>query len=496
MIRGAGVLMHISSIPSKYGIGTLGEDAFKFVDFIKETGLKYWQILPLGQTGYGDSPYQGFTAFANNPYFIDFDELKNMGLLKEEDYKWEHYEDSKDRVNYGLIYTAKYKVLRKAYENYKNIDNFKEEMKSFKEENSSWLEDYTLYMALKIKNNFKDWYNWDEDVKMRKAESLRKSKVELEDEIEYWSFIQYIFYKQWNKLKEYANKNGIKIIGDIPIYVAADSVETWSSPENFKIDDRTLMPKMISGCPPDVFSATGQLWGNVTYDWNYMKRTDYKWWIDRIKHSLSLYDVLRIDHFRGFADYWEVPYGSDTAVNGKWEEGPGMDLIKNIKNAIGDVEIIAEDLGFLDEKAIKFVKETEFPGMKILQFAFDGSNTNPYLPHNYINKCVAYTGTHDNDTVNGWFDKTAGDHEVKNAIEYLGLNEKEGYTWGFIRGIWSSTADICIAQMQDFLSIGNSGRMNLPSSVGGNWGWRMKWEDVTPNIIKKIARINYIYGRN
>lgn len=495
MRRGAGVLMHISSLPGEFGIGTLGNEAYKFVDFIKKAGFTYWQILPLGHTGYGDSPYQCFTAFAGNPYFIDFNKLKDEGLLNEEEYKLETYTDNRERINYGLIYNAKYKVLRKAFEHYKKMDNIKEKVKEFKRDNEFWLEDYGLYMALKAKFNYSSWHDWDTDIKERKPESLLKYKNELSEEIKYWSFIQYLFFTQWGSLKNYANSIGIQIIGDIPIYVSEDSVDTWSNPNDFEIDKKTLKPKLVAGCPPDAFSPTGQLWGNTIYDWQYMKRTEYEWWTSRIKQSLKLYDILRIDHFRGFESYWQVPYGEKTAKDGVWGKGPGIDLFNVIKKKLGDIEVIAEDLGYLSKEAIKFVKETEFPGMRVLQFAFDGSANNNYLPHRYVNNCIAYTGTHDNDTCLGWYEKTGSKNEVKNAEEYLGLNKEESYNWGLIRGIWSSVADVAIAQMQDFLNIGNEGRMNLPSSLGGNWSWRVKEENLTEELANKIAHINYIYGR-
>ena len=495
MGRGAGILMHISSLPGDFGIGTFGKEAYKFVDFLKESGIIYWQILPLGHTGYGDSPYQCFTAFAGNPYFIDFKILEEDGLLKEEDYKHENYGNNEERVDYGAVYNSKYKVLRRAYENYKNHEKMKKEFKEFKESNEDWLDDYTLYMALKSEFNYQSWSSWDDDIKFRKEEALNKYKVKLEDEIGYWGFIQYLFNKQWLKLKKYANDSGIKIIGDIPIYVSADSVETWSSPENFKMDKKTLEPKVVAGCPPDAFSADGQLWGNIIYDWDYMKKTDYEWWVNRIRYNLKLYDVIRIDHFRGFESFWEIPYGETTAVNGKWEKGPANDLFDKIKEELGEIEVIAEDLGFLTEDVIKFLKKTGYPGMKVIEFAFDGSGGNPYLPHNYDRKCVAYTGTHDNDTCMGWFKNTAGEHEVENAKRYLGLNEEEGYNFGIIRGVWSSVAQIAVAQMQDFLNIGSQGRMNLPSSFGGNWSWRMKKDSLTDELAQKILNMNYMYGR-
>ncbi|MBE6049262.1 MAG: 4-alpha-glucanotransferase [Clostridium sp.] len=496
MERGSGVLMHVSSLPGKFGIGTLGDEAYKFIDFVKKAGFKYWQTLPLGHTGFGDSPYQCFTAYAGNPYFIDFDLLNRRGLLNREDYEREYYQSNEERVDYGLIYNAKYKVLKKAYERYEWREDIKSKVKEFKEENSLWLDDYSLYMALKREFNYKSWYEWDDDIKFRKIDALNHYKEKLKDEIEYWCFIQYLFFTQWKDVKKYANDNGIEIIGDIPIYVSADSVDTWSNPENFKLDKNTLEPISVAGCPPDAFSSTGQLWGNVIYDWDYMKKNDYEWWINRIEENFKLYDVVRIDHFRGLESYWEVPYGEVTAVKGKWSKGPAMDLFKVIRKKLGDVNIIAEDLGFLTDEVIKFVKDSGCPGMKILQFAFDGSNGNYYLPHNYVKNCIAYTGTHDNDTCMGWYENTSSENDRKNAKEYLGLNKEEGYNWGFIRGVWSSIALITIAQMQDFLGIGNEGRMNLPSSLGGNWSWRMRNNLDLNTLANKILKINYRYSRS
>jgi len=497
MLRGAGVLMHISSLPGKFGIGTLGNEAYKFADFIKKAGMKYWQILPIGHTGFGDSPYQCFNVFAGNPYFIDFDILKEYGLLKDEEYKNEDYGHNDEKVDYEKIYNSKYKVLRNAYENYKNNPPHEIEVEflQFKKDKSFWLEEYSLYMALKLYFDVGNWYNWDADIKLRKPEAIRKYKDELKDEIEYWSFIQYLFFSQWFELKKYVVALGIQIIGDIPIYVAEDSADTWNAPENFKLDKKTLEPKVVAGCPPDAFCDTGQFWGNLIYDWEMMKKTGYKWWISRIRESLKLYDVVRIDHFRGFESYWAIPYGDKTAVNGKWEKGPGIDLFNAIKAELGDINVIAEDLGYLTDEVRDFLEETGFPGMKVLQFAFDGANNNCYLPHRYCQKCVAYTGTHDNDTFLGWNEKTSGENDRKNAKEYLGLNEDEGYSWGFIRGAWSNIADVAIAQMQDFLNLGNDARMNLPSSMGKNWSWRMKSGSFNDELANKINKLNYRYGR-
>ncbi|MGM9978645.1 MAG: 4-alpha-glucanotransferase [Clostridium sp.] len=496
MSRGAGILMHIASLPGEYGIGTLGKEAFKFAEFLETAGLKYWQILPLGHTSYGDSPYQCFSAFAGNPYFIDYDILREEGILREEDYKNENYGDNPEKIDYGVIFESKNNVLKRAYENFKkgNLKELAQKVEKFKEENSFWLEDYSLYMSLKNHFNLVSWEKWPDDIKKREPEAIQKYKESLKDEIEFWSFVQYLFFEQWNALKDYTNSLGIEIIGDIPIYVAEDSVDAWSAPENFKMDLKEMKPLFVAGCPPDMFSETGQLWGNPIYDWDAMKKNNYKWWISRIKESLKLYDIIRIDHFRGFESYWQIPYGEPTAVNGKWVKGPGMSLFNAIKKELGEINVIAEDLGFLTDEVKEFLAETGYPGMKILEFAFGGGDSE-YLPHNYIKNCIAYTGTHDNDTFLGWFEKTGSKKETRNAIRYLGLNEEEGYNWGFIRGIWSSVADTAIAPMQDFLNLGHEARVNLPSTLGINWQWRAKKEDINENLANKIYKFTKLYGR-
>jgi len=493
MNRGSGIIMHIASLPGRYGIGTFGKEAYEFGDFMKKAGQKYWQILPLGPTSFGDSPYQSFSAFAGNPNFIDFDILRKDGLLKEEDYNSINFGKSSEDIDYGLIFKEKLKILRKAYDNFKlkKIDGIKE----FQEKEAYWLDDYALYMALKNHFDLKSWQTWDEDIRLRKKEAMSRYEVELREEISYWKFLQYEFYKQWNELKSYVNDLGIEIIGDMPIYVAEDSADVWGNPEAFLLHKKTLKPLEVAGCPPDIFSSTGQLWGNPIYDWNYMEKTDYKWWIDRIRQSLNLYDILRIDHFKGFESYWSIPYGEDTAKNGEWVKGPGIKVFNAIKDELGDVNIIAEDLGTLTEETIKLRDDTGFPGMKILTFGFDTDSSNPFLPHNYEKNFIVYTGTHDNDTVRGWMETTAPKEQVEKAIEYLSLTKEEGYNWGVIRGVWSSIADVSIAQMQDFLDLGNEARINMPSTLGKNWRWRVKEDAFTEELAEKIYKTTKIYGR-
>ncbi|GEP66649.1 4-alpha-glucanotransferase [Clostridium beijerinckii] len=493
MNRSSGIIMHIASLPGKYGIGTFGKEAYKFGDFLKKAGQKYWQILPVGPTSFGDSPYQSFSAFAGNPYFIDFDILRQDGLLDASDYYSVNFGENSEDIDYGLIFKEKLRVLRIAYEKFKL--NQDEDLIKFQEAESYWLDDYALYMSVKKHFDLKSWHEWDEDIRLRETEAIDRYKSLLEDEIGLWKFLQYEFHKQWRNLKAYVNNLGIEIIGDMPIYVAEDSADVWGNPEAFLLNKKTLKPLKIAGCPPDIFADTGQLWGNPIYDWSYMEKTNYKWWVDRIRQSLNLYDVLRIDHFKGFESYWSIPYGDLTAENGEWVKGPGIKVFNAIKDELGDVNIIAEDLGTLTEETIKLRNDTGFPGMKILTFGFDTDSSNPFLPHNYEKNFIVYTGTHDNDTVRGWIETTAPKGEVQRAIEYLGLNKEEGYNWGFIRGAWSSIANISIAQMQDFLNLGNEARINLPSTLGKNWRWRVKKGVLTDQLAEKIHQITRTYGR-
>lgn len=488
MERGSGIIMHITSLPNKYGIGSFGEEAFKFVDFLKNAGQKHWQVLPLGPTGYGDSPYQCFSAFAGNPYFIGLDLLVKDGLLKLEDIENIDLGKEKERVDYYKIFKNKMEILKKAYK------NNKESLEEFKLENKKWIEDYGLFMALKTKFNLKAWYTWDKDIRFREKEAMDKYKKELEDEIGYWIFLQYVFHKQWSSLKEYANSNGIKIIGDIPIYVAGDSCDVWSNHKMFLLDEERV-PLRVAGCPPDYFSETGQLWGNPLYDWVYLDKNNYIWWIDRIKTSLKLYDLVRIDHFRGFEAFWSIPYGDETAINGEWVKGPGVRLFNKVKEELGEVNIIAEDLGLLTQEVIDFLKETGFPGMKVLQFAFSRDYESQYVPHNHIKNCVVYTGTHDNDTFLGWFQDEKNKGDVEYAKEYLKLSEEEGYNWGFIRGAWSSVASLAIAPLQDFLGLDNNYRMNKPSIAENNWTWRAREEQINEDLEHKIKKLTELYKR-
>lgn len=492
MVRSSGIIMHIASLPGDYGIGTFGKEAYKFADFLKKSGQRYWQILPLGQTGYGDSPYQSFSAFAGNPYFIDFDILNEEGILDKSDYKDVNFGSNPEDIDYGTLFIEKLKVLRIAFE--KSKGRFDEEINRFREEQSLWIHDYALYMAVKGRFGLESWQNWAEDIKRRYDNALHYYRNELKEDIEYWTFLQFLFFKQWNNLKSYANSLGIQIIGDIPIYVSADSADVWANPQAFLLDENND-PIKVAGCPPDAFSATGQLWGNPIYNWDYLHHTGYQWWIDRVRESLKMYDVIRIDHFRGFEAYWEIPYGDETAMNGEWIKGPGIKLFDAIRNALGDVNVIAEDLGYLTEEVLQFRDATGFPGMKVLQFAFDSREESDYLPHNYIQNSIAYTGTHDNDTFLGWYEVTGNRDDVEYCKKYLKLSEEEGYNWGFIRGAWSSVSDTSIALIQDFLNLGNETRINLPSTLGCNWRWRLKKDILTDELAEKIYDITKLYGR-
>lgn len=491
MERNSGIIMHITSLPGEYGIGTLGEVAYDFVDFLEEAGQKYWQILPLTQTGYGDSPYQSCSAFSGNPFMIDLDLLEEEGLLEKEDYVDIDFGDDDNQVDYGKLFNQKLPILRIAYENSKG--NYDEEISAFIQEQKNWVEDYGLYMAIKFEFGNISLLNWDVNLRRREEGVLNRYKEELKDDIDFWIFVQYIFFKQWKNLKDYANDKGISIIGDIPIYVAEDSVDLWANPEIFLVDNN-LIPEKVAGCPPDAFSETGQLWGNPIYNWERQKEDGYKWWIQRFKSALKLYDVIRIDHFRAFEAYWQIPYGSPTAVSGEWVLGPNVEFFEEVEKVLGKLNIIAEDLGFMTEELESFREATGYPGMKLLQFAFDVEEESPYLPHNHIKNCVAYTGTHDNDTALGWIEESGDEDEVEFCKEYLKLTEEEGYNWGFIRGAWSSISDISIATMQDFLGYGSEARMNIPSTLGW-WKWRIQRDEINSELAEKIYNITKIYGR-
>ena len=493
--RSSGILFHPTSLPGKYGIGTLGKEAYAFIDFLKKSRQKLWQIFPLGPTGYGDSPYQSFSSFAGNPYLIDFDLLIEAHLLSEEDLRDVFFGDNEEYIDYGAIYNQKYPLLRKAYENFKSSDNheMKENLEHFKRENASWLNDYSLYISLKNHFNGLPWNEWAHDIKNREHGAMEHYRNELADDIEYHNFIQFLFFKQWGDVKRYANENGIKIIGDIPIFVAADSSDAWANPEIFLFDEERK-PVKVAGVPPDYFSATGQLWGNPLYNWQKLKETNYSWWVERVRANLSTCDIIRIDHFRGFEAYWAVPYGDDTAINGQWEPGPGIDLFNAIKSQLGELPSIAEDLGLMTQGVIDLREATGFPGMKILGFAFDSGEENDYLPHTYTKNCVVYTGTHDNDTLIGWFQK-AKEEDRQFARDYLNSRSDDEIHWDAIRGAWSSVASMAISPVQDFLGLGSEARINTPGVAAGNWQWRLRHGVLTDELAERIAKLTRVYSR-
>ena len=490
-MRSSGVLMHITSLPGPYGVGTMGKQAFAFVDFLKEAGQTYWQILPLTPTGYGDSPYQSCCSYAGNPYLIDLESLIKEKLLKKSDVAEIDWCWSETKVDFGRQYNNRLNILRKAYDRFQDKD---EAFAAFCAEQSGWLKDFALYMALKGKYNGKAWYEWDADLKFRNVKAINKVSKELAADIRFYSFVQYLFYKQWNALHAYAKENGVRIIGDVPIYVPIDSVEVWCEPSVFQLDEN-LNPTAVAGCPPDAFSADGQLWGNPLYDWDKMKKNGYKWWIRRLAAAGQWYDVVRMDHFRGLEAYWRIPAGAATAKEGKWVKGPCMDFINAIKKKLPQLEMIAEDLGTLTQEVLDLRDESGFPGMKVLGFAFDSREPSDYLPYFYPRNAVVYTGTHDNMTMRQWFE-TANPDAVAYATEYMNLSKKEGLVLGTIRTAMSSVADMCIIQMPDWLDLGDVARMNFPGTLSDcNWTWRAKNGMMSKALAKKIREMTTLYGR-
>ena len=490
--RSSGVLMHITSLPGEFGIGTFGKSAYDFVDFLEETKQTYWQILPLTTTSYGDSPYQSFSAVAGNLNLIDFSLLKEEGLLEESDYSNVNFGKNPEKIDYALLFEVRRPILEKAVANTAKYSNVLAEIEKFEKDNSSWLADYAEYMAIKESFGYQSFIHWDEDIKKGEKAAREKYRTELQDSIRYYTVTQYFFFKQWLALKEYANEKGIKIIGDMPIYVSADSVEMWTMPELFKVDANNE-PLYVAGCPADDFSPTGQLWGNPIYDWEKHKEQGFSWWIYRVQESFKIYDVLRIDHFKGFSDFWQIDKDAENAVNGTWEAGPGIELFQKIKEQLGDLPIVAENLGFIDAKAEKLLDDSGYPGMKILQFAFPGED-NLDRPHHYTQNSVAYTGTHDNDVVNGWYEKLS-ESEKELVSEYLNRRDDETITEAMIRGIYSSVSDYAIVTMQDLLDKDATSRMNVPSTVGGNWEWRMLVEDLTEERKEFLRNITVRYSR-
>lgn len=489
-MRKSGVLLAISSLPGKYGIGCFGKEAYDFVDFLVAAGQHYWQILPLGPTGFGDSPYQSFSTFAGNPYYIDLEELIKLGLLTKKECDRADLKDGDGSVNYEKIYFGKMPLLKKAFRRFNTADK---EFIRFCRNEKEWLDDYALYMACKEEEGGASFLEWDADLRTRKPSAVKEAKKRLSDEVLYYSFLQYLFFSQWGKLKKYANEAGIEIIGDIPIYVAADSADTWANPKLFQLS-KDFYPTAVAGCPPDMFAVTGQLWGNPLYDWDYHKSTGYAWWIQRIRHCFRLYDVVRVDHFRGFDSYYSIPYKDPTAEFGHWVKGPGFDLFRTVRSELGDLRIIAEDLGFLTPSVYKLMKKCGYPGMKILEFAFDGNAENEYLPYNYSSNCVVYTGTHDNETVQGWY-ASMKPADRKRIKEFLNVKSAKNLHTEMIRLAFASVADTAVVPMQDLLGYGNETRMNTPSTMGINWMWRMKADALSKELADNLYQMTKIYGR-
>ncbi len=490
--RSSGILMPVFSLPSPYGIGTLGAAARDFVDFLAAAGQSWWQMLPVGPTSYGDSPYQSPSTYAGNPYLIDPDLLVEDGLLTQSEIDALSWGDDAGRVDYGLLYQNRYVLLQKATD--RGWERDREAVAAFVKENESWLPDYALFMALKRHFDMRCWLEWpDESIRLHRPAALEKYRTLLAADVQLFTYIQYLFFKQWRALREYAHEQGVGIIGDLPIYVALDSVDVWASPESFQLDEKGF-PTEVAGVPPDYFSEDGQLWGNPLYDYEAMQKNGYAWWIRRVDGASKLYDILRIDHFRGFESYWAVPYGETTAKNGHWVKGPGMSLVGVLKNWFCNIRFIAEDLGAPSPDVVQLLADSGFPGMKVLEFAFDSKESSAYLPHAYVPNCVCYGGTHDNETLAGWV-KEVDPADLNKAVEYLGLNEQEGYVWGLIRGGMASVANLFITQMQDYLELDNAARMNTPGSTEGNWQWRMAPDALTPSLADKIAAVTKLYDR-
>lgn len=463
--------MPVTALPSPWGVGTLGEAARHFVDFLAAGGQAYWQVLPVGPTSFGDSPYQSFSTYAGNPYLIDLDDLAAEGLLEAGEYQDLPWGEDPASVDYGRLYNQRFDVLAHAVRRLWQMRG--DEVEAWAASQAGWIDDYALFMALKRRAGGASWMHWSHALRHREPAAMARARTELADQLRFWTGVQYLFSAQWRALVAYAHAHDVRIIGDVPIYVAEDSADVWSHPEQFQLDD-DLRPIEVAGCPPDGFSATGQLWGNPLFDWERMRTEGYQWWIDRVAYQLDLFDVLRIDHFRGFDSYYAIPAGHADACRGRWREGPGIDFFKKLDEKLGSQQIIAEDLGFLTPSVHRLLEESGYPGMKVLEFAFDSRDGGgrAYQPHRYPRHCVAYVGTHDNPTALGWFAE-ASPEDAAYAREYLGIQGPADAARGMMRGIWASPADVAVVQMQDLLGLGAEARINTPSTLGGNWRWRM-----------------------
>ena len=489
-MRESGILMHITSLPSPYGVGTLGKEAYRFVDFLAKAGQRYWQILPVTPTGFGDSPYQSCSTYAGNPYLIDLDLLVEEGLLKKSEIGKISWSEDPTRVDFGRLYTHRAKVLRLAFRRFRETEKLEE----FCRGNESWIWDFAMFMALKDAAGGKPWYQWEDPLKFRDDAALTDAWHAYREEIRYYCFVQYLFEKQWEALRAYAREKGVKIIGDVPIYVPLDSADVWSNPHLFQLDEK-LDPVAVAGCPPDGFNADGQLWGNPLYRWQAHKQENFAWWVRRMGAAGSRYDMVRLDHFRGFESYWAVPYGDATARGGKWMPGPGLDFVNAMHTQLPDVSMIAEDLGFLTQEVKDLLQASGYPGMKVLLFAFDSREPSDYSPHSYVSHSVCYTGTHDNVTTRQWFD-TAPKAAVKYARQYMNISREEGDVWGTIRTAMATVSDLCIIPMQDYLELGADARMNFPGTQSSsNWTWRAEKGYLSAALSKRIYRLTELFGR-
>ncbi|MBW4644127.1 MAG: 4-alpha-glucanotransferase [Goleter apudmare HA4340-LM2] len=493
--RSSGILLHPTSFPSRFGIGDLGLEAYRFIDFLKESNQQYWQVLPLGPTGYGNSPYMCYSAMAGNPLLISPEQLLDQGLLTEADFA-NFTTFPAEKVNFEQVVPIKTELLKKACENFKaNATPIQQKgFAGFCDSKAYWLDNYALFMAFKDSQNSASWHTWEPEIARRTPEAMDRAQRQLTGEIFYYKFVQYEFFRQWSELKSYANMRGIDIIGDIPIYVAHDSADVWANPDIFCLDEETGEAAQMAGVPPDYFSATGQLWGNPVYNWEALQKQDFKWWVQRFESMLDYVDIIRIDHFRGFEAYWSVPQGEENAINGEWIEAPGDAFFEVIKQKLGKLPVLAEDLGVITPEVETLRDKFEFPGMKVLQFAFGSDPLNPFLPFNYVRNAVVYTGTHDNDTTVGWFN-TANDWEKRNLLLYLGCVSHEGIHWDLIRLALSSIANQAIIPLQDVLGLGTEARMNFPSIAEGNWEWRYHSEALRPELGDRLKILTTLCGR-
>ncbi len=494
-MRSGGILMPVTSLPSPWGVGTLGAAAREFVGFLARSGMSVWQVLPVVPTSYGDSPYQSFSTYAGNPYLIDLDDLAEEGLLRRDEYAGLDWGDDPARVDYGALWDNRFDVLRHATERFERTHA--SELAAFCERERTWLDDYALFMALKDVHGGASWTTWEQPLRLRDADALADARARLDGDVRFWKVVQYLFFRQWERLRSEASTAGVRIMGDLPFYVALDSADVWSRPEQFQLNDN-LMPDEIAGVPPDGFSAIGQLWGNPLFAWDRMKADGYEWWCDRIAAQLRRYDILRIDHFRGFDSYFAIPASSVTAANGRWRKGPGIELFRVLGERLGRCDIVAEDLGYLTDSVRRLLAESGFPGMKVLEFAFDTRDSEAgdetYLPYAYPANSVAYVGTHDNDTAVGWL-QTAPEKDVEVAHEYLHLDAAEGEAWGMMRGIWASASKLAVVQMQDLLELGSEARINTPSTLGSNWCWRAEPGFASDELAERIRHQMALYHR-